>query len=207
MENEAISGFVYGVTVLLVLLYLFLAVVNQKSLPSEHHHSCVICFLRQKDQQPMFNNGLQLRRRFPQLLLFKCARVCVCVLVTNYCVFMCAWSCSSRRRRNACCRDPLLNKVTIIPRSPATPPVLLRDCSFSPTPAHAPRCPPPCPHCPRKRRIPPRSWTVPPAPPVRWVAKSTWGCENNPFGPGEEILLMLLLKSVLFFAFKMLLLV
>lgn len=30
-ENEAILGFVYGVMVLLVLLYLFLAVVSQKT--------------------------------------------------------------------------------------------------------------------------------------------------------------------------------
>lgn len=80
MENEAISGFVCGVMVLLVLLYLFLAVVSQKRLPSEHRHSCAIHFLRQKDQQ--LNNYLQLRKSFPQHILY------VCVLIITMHVFV-----------------------------------------------------------------------------------------------------------------------
>lgn len=47
--------------------------------------------------------------------------------------------------------------------------VLLKELLFSPTPALVPHCPPPCPRCLRKRRILQRSWTAPPAPPVRWV--------------------------------------
>lgn len=92
---------------------------------------------------------------------------------------MCAWSCSSRGRRHTCCRDLLLNKLIISPR---------RGLLFSPTPDHAPHCSTPCPRCPRKRRTPPRSSTVPPALPVQWVhtfcrtysifRKSMWGHNN-----------------------------
>lgn len=81
----------------------------------------------------------------------------------------CLSSFSSRKRRNSHRRDLLLSKVSITPRTPVTAPVLLRHLLFSPTPALAPRCSPPCPRCPRKRRTPPRSWTAPPAPPVQWV--------------------------------------
>lgn len=95
--------------------------------------------------------------------------MCDSCIMYIFCVYVCLWACSSRKRGNTCCKDLYLIKVTITTESPVTPPVLLRDPLFSPTPAPAPHCPPPCPHCLRRRKTPPRSWTVLQALLVQWV--------------------------------------
>lgn len=127
---------------------------------------------------------------------------------------LCLYDCSSRSRSNAYFRNLPLNQVTITPESPVSPPALLRDPLFSLIPAPIRRSSPPCPHCPRRRRIPPRRWTVLLAHQALWVPSFYFSVAhtlvlaealsliinlplNNPFGPSQEILPVLLLRSSL----------
>lgn len=111
----------------------------------------------------MLKNDLQLRLSL----------IHMCLLVHNILVFVSScfkWPRSSWRRRNTSWWDLLLSKVVLASRSPAP----LSHLLFSLTLAHAPHCSTPCPHCLRKRRIPPRTWTARPALPVQWVTKSKY---------------------------------
>lgn len=92
-----------------------------------------------------------------------CKRVHVCVFLQHVCDF-CLYS--PRKTGNAPLRSPLREASSTL-RSPLRPPPVPRALLFSHTPDHGPHCPPPCPHCLRKRRTHLKIWTAHPALPAQ----------------------------------------